>query len=89
MFTYLKLIMLFSLFTTNTNSNAQDWANLERYRQANAQLPMRAKNEQRVVLMGNSITDTWATKFPGFFKKNNYVGRGISGQTTPQMLMRF
>jgi lysophospholipase L1-like esterase len=66
-----------------------DWANLNRYRQANAQLGAPAPGEQRVVFMGNSITDAWAKYFPTMFPGKPYVGRGISGQTTPQMLVRF
>jgi lysophospholipase L1-like esterase len=66
-----------------------DWANLARYRQANAELPPPAAGVQRVVFMGNSITDSWAPLFPALFPGKPYVGRGISGQTTPQMLVRF
>jgi lysophospholipase L1-like esterase len=66
-----------------------DWANLARYRQANAQLGAPAPGEQRVVFMGNSITDAWAKYFPAMFPGKPYVGRGISGQTTPQMVVRF
>lgn len=65
----------------------QDWANLARYADANATLPPPAANERRVVFMGDSITQGWnlAEAFPG----RPYVNRGISGQTTPQMLVRF
>jgi lysophospholipase L1-like esterase len=66
-----------------------DWAGLQRYRQANAELAAPARGEQRVVFMGNSITDAWARWFPTMFPGKPYVGRGISGQTTPQMLVRF
>jgi lysophospholipase L1-like esterase len=66
-----------------------DWANLKRYRQANAELAPPAPNEKRVVFMGNSITDAWAQYFPTMFPGKPYIGRGISGQTTPQMLVRF
>ena len=66
-----------------------DWANLARYRPANAELPPPVSGEQRVVFMGNSITDSWARLFPTMFPGKPYVGRGISGQTTPQMLVRF
>ena len=66
-----------------------DWANLERYRAANAALPAPAAGEARVVFMGNSITDGWARLFPTAFPGKPYIGRGISGQTTPQMLVRF
>jgi lysophospholipase L1-like esterase len=71
-------------------SRLRDWAQLERYREANAQLPRPAKDEIRVVFMGDSITDGWSKpEFGGFFPGKPYVNRGISGQTTPQMLVRF
>jgi lysophospholipase L1-like esterase len=66
-----------------------DWASLARYRAANAALGAPAAGENRVVFMGNSITDAWAKSFPAMFPGKPYVGRGISGQTTPQMLVRF
>jgi lysophospholipase L1-like esterase len=66
-----------------------DWANLGRYRAANAQLGPPAAGENRVVFYGNSITDFWARLFPEMFPGKPFVGRGISGQTTPQMLVRF
>jgi lysophospholipase L1-like esterase len=69
--------------------SATDWGNLARYRAANAELGAPAAGEKRVVFMGNSITDSWAKWFPQMFPGKPYVGRGISGQTTPQMLVRF
>lgn len=66
-----------------------DWAGLRRYRSANAALPAPTVQENRVVFYGNSITDVWARHFPAMFPGKPYVGRGISGQTTPQMLVRF
>jgi lysophospholipase L1-like esterase len=66
-----------------------DWAELGRYRKANADLPPPAPGERRVVFMGNSITDSWAAYFPSMFPGKPYIGRGIGGQTTPQMLVRF
>jgi len=67
-----------------------DWPNLARYRDENAKVPDPAKNEQRVVFMGDSITDMWAQpRFGGFFPDKPYIDRGISGQTTPQMQLRF
>jgi lysophospholipase L1-like esterase len=66
-----------------------DWANLQRYRSANAELGPPKAGENRVVFYGNSITDAWAKSFPTMFPGKPYVGRGISGQTTPQMLVRF
>lgn len=66
-----------------------DWASLGRYRNANAALGAPAAGERRVVFYGNSITDAWARHFAAMFPGKPYVGRGISGQTTPQMLVRF
>ncbi len=66
-----------------------DWAGLRRYQAANAALGAPASGERRVVFYGNSITDAWAASFPAMFPGKPYVGRGISGQTTPQMLVRF
>lgn len=66
-----------------------DWADLARYRAANAKVPSPAAGEQRVVFMGNSITSGWAPFFDTQFSGKPYYGRGISGQTTPQMLLRF
>jgi lysophospholipase L1-like esterase len=66
-----------------------DWAQLERYRQADAELGAPAPGEQRVVFLGASITDFWGRKYGHFFPGKPYVNRGISGQTTPQLLVRF
>jgi lysophospholipase L1-like esterase len=66
-----------------------DWANLARYRAANATLGPPSPGENRVVFYGNSITESWAPLFPQLFPGKPYVGRGISGQTTPQLLVRF
>jgi lysophospholipase L1-like esterase len=67
-----------------------DWPDLARYREANANVTAPAKEEQRVVFMGDSITDMWVQpRFGAFFPGKPYIGRGINGQTTPQMLLRF
>lgn len=68
---------------------AQDWPNLTKYQEANAALDMPKDGENRVVFMGNSITEGWLQADLDFFEKNPYVNRGIGGQTTPQMLLRF
>ncbi len=65
----------------------QDWPLLSRYKEANAEVPPLGKNENRVVFMGDSITDGW--KLAEYFPGQPYINRGISGQTTPQMLIRF
>ena len=67
----------------------EDWPNLARYRAANAALAAPAAGEDRVVFMGDSITDAWGRRYGKFFPGKPYVNRGISGQTTPQMLIRF
>jgi len=66
-----------------------DWPNLGRYREENARLAPAAADEKRVVFMGDSITDGWGRKYGKFFPGKPYVNRGIGGQTTPQMLLRF
>jgi lysophospholipase L1-like esterase len=70
---------------TNQDTRLRDWANLARYRDANMTV-----TRADVVFMGDSITDLWQQpRFGGFFPGKNYVDRGISAQTTPQMLIRF
>jgi len=67
-----------------------DWPALGRYRDDNRQVQPPSASENRVVFMGDSITDAWQQpRFGGFFPGKPYVDRGISGQTTPQMLVRF
>ena len=68
----------------------KDWSALSRYADDNSKLTPAGKNDQRVVFMGDSITDSWdSPNYGGFFPGKLYVNRGISGQTTPQMLIRF
>jgi lysophospholipase L1-like esterase len=66
-----------------------DWANLARFREDNQKIGLPAIGENRIVFMGNSITEGWGNTMPDFFAGKPYVNRGISGQTTPQMLIRF
>ena len=66
-----------------------DWPALGRYRDANRALQAPSAGDQRVVFMGDSITDAWQQPRFSFFPGKPYVDRGISGQTTPQMLVRF
>jgi lysophospholipase L1-like esterase len=74
----------------NAEKTLQDWPNIARYRDANATVQPPGKDDKRVVFMGDSITDMWIEpRFGGFFPGKPYVDRGISGQTTPQMLIRF
>ncbi len=67
----------------------QDWACLKCFEEANTQVAAPKPGEQRVVFMGNSITIGWSRLNPEFFEGKSYINRGISGQTTPQMLIRF
>lgn len=67
----------------------QDWPNLQEYQEANAAFPAPPPGEERVVFMGDSITIGWLHAVPEFFEGKPYINRGISGQTTPQMLLRF
>jgi len=84
------LLYYFLLFFTLNIAYSQDWANLNRYKEENAKVPvLNAKDHSRVVFMGNSITEGWLNKRPDFFHSKKYINRGISGQTTPQMLLRF
>lgn len=69
------------------NTEAQDWANLNKYQNENANLQPLEPGQKRIVFMGDSITEGWP--FLEFFAGKPYVNRGISGQTTPQMLIRF
>jgi len=90
----LKLIACSLLFLTVAHAQVtdckNDWSNLARYDKDNKTTAQPAKNEQRVVFMGDSITDSWDNPANGgFFPGKPYINRGISGQTTPQMLIRF
>ncbi len=71
------------------SSYAQDWANLNRFQKENSELTIPKIGEYRIIFMGNSITESWLKIQPGFFTNKPYINRGISGQTTPQMLLRF
>ncbi|WP_029906593.1 SGNH/GDSL hydrolase family protein [Prevotella sp. 10(H)] len=88
-----KLILMASFFSFfGLFSKAQQFnemIGLQRYAKANSELAPPAKGENRVVFIGNSITDGWPGQRPDFFKSNNYIGRGIGGQTSPQLLSRF
>jgi lysophospholipase L1-like esterase len=71
------------------NTKAQDWPNLNKYKKANSVLEEPETDENRIVFMGDSITEFWSTINPEFFEGKTYINRGISGQTSPQMLLRF
>ena len=68
---------------------ADDWAQLGYYKKLNSEIDLPSRNENRIVFMGNSITEGWGQLYPEYFSKKSFINRGISGQTTPQMLIRF
>jgi len=81
--------ILVFIFIGSTMIAQQDWPNFARYKDENLKLGSLKPGEDRVVFMGNSITEGWKDINPDFFKDRSYIDRGISGQTTPQMLVRF
>ena len=86
------LIALLLTLPCSQKINSQDWnefANTSRYDKANLELKLHTKANNRVVFMGNSITEGWIQMRPDFFDNRDYINRGIGGQTTPQMLLRF
>lgn len=85
----MKFYLSFILILILTSMNSQDWAQLDRYKEANAQLAKPIANEKRVVFMGNSITEGWKRPELTFFHQKGYINRGIGGQTTGQMKVRF
>lgn len=87
-----SLALLFLLGSTTciwAAGPSDDWAKLHRYAKADSTLLTQPHSDRRVVFIGNSITDNWARMRPDFFRSNEFVGRGISGQTSSQMLVRF
>lgn len=85
----LLLTIVFLAMIMGEVSQAQDWANLTRFREENVKAGTPEPGVKRVVFMGNSITEGWSNIDPDFFAGKPYINRGISGQTTPQMLLRF
>lgn len=84
MFRTLNLVLLLMV---GCAPGANDFAGLARYREENARLPPPKDSENRVIFLGDSITDMWT--LGQFFPEKSYLNRGISGQTTLQMLGRF
>lgn len=80
---YFSLFLL--LISLQSFSQAKDWAGFGRYAESNKTVAKGSK----AVFMGNSITEGWINQRPDFFKNNQFISRGISGQTTSQMLVRF
>lgn len=83
-----KLLLITVLMTMSFLGFSQDWFGFNRYK-ADNDIIIANKEYPDVVFMGNSITDNWAYFHPDFFISNNYCGRGIGGQTSAQMLVRF
>jgi len=79
LFFFLLPVMVFS----------QDWPNLSHYQKDNEEYLQTAGSDRSIVFMGNSITEGWSVLSPDFFAGKPYINRGIGGQTTPQMLIRF
>ena len=67
----------------------QDWPNLKKYEAENTKLKTLAFDKNRIVFIGDSITEYWSTIDPQFFESKPFINRGISGQTSPQLLIRF
>ena len=82
---YILILILFM----GEKTQAQDWANLNKYQTENASIKPLEPGQKRIVLMGDSITEFWSVHNPEFFAGKPYINRGISGQTSPQILLRF
>jgi lysophospholipase L1-like esterase len=87
--TFLFAVLLLPLLSSFDGLYAQDWPAMNHFTSENTALESPKPGENRVVFMGNSITIGWLNTMPEFFEGKPYVNRGISGQTTPQMLLRF
>jgi len=85
----LFLGILFTSFFMGQKLQAQDWPNLNKYQKDNLLLQNAQPNPTRVVFIGDSITEFWSREAPEYFQTHKYINRGISGQTTPQILVRF
>jgi lysophospholipase L1-like esterase len=72
-----------------TKTELQDWPFLSKYRDDNTKIIASGGTSKNIVFMGDSITEFWSTTKPAFFENAAFINRGISGQTTPQMLLRF
>lgn len=87
-FKTLFYFLLVTLLMTKI-SHAQDWANIKYCQNENAKLGLPSPGENRILFMGNSITEAWKNFSPSLFSDRSYINRGVSGQTTPQILARF
>ena len=73
----------------NKVKSVLDWGGMNRFTEQNQVLLESGQNSVNTVFMGDSITEGWSAYFPEFFQENPFINRGIGGQTTPQMLVRF
>ena len=87
--TLLASLMLLVAINGMAQKKINDFANFGRYHQSNLEWQAKPNDGKRVVFMGNSITDGWYNIHPDFFKSHGFIGRGISGQTSYQMVLRF
>ena len=85
---FLPLLILLNIVTSEF-VQAQDWANLSQYTESNKTYKESSLNPNGIVFFGNSITQGWPQLSPKFFENPLFINRGIGGQTTPQMLIRF
>ncbi len=83
------ILLLLPLHGFSQDRLLTDWANVRKYANENETIKTRSPSEPRVVFMGNSITEAWKIIDSSFFAGRGYINRGISGQTSPQMLVRF
>ena len=82
-------IILLVVILMGEKTQAQDWPNLNKYQKENANIEKPVAGQNRIVFMGDSTTEFWTSVNPEFFTGKTYINRGISGQTSPQMLLRF
>ena len=90
--TLAALVFTGLLSIPSANAQERDWAGFSRYAKSNSEVIAAQKagaKKPLAVFMGDSITDAWASDDPSFFAENNFIGRGISGQTSSEMLVRF
>ncbi|RDC54186.1 acylhydrolase [Pedobacter chinensis] len=94
----MKIILSLFIFVTSVytlqaqnlkEDFSDDWAALSKYKKENESIGLPKKREKRVVFLGSSIFEFWKQKDPEYFSNNAYVDRGISGQISPQLLIRF
>ena len=83
------MFLAFKASKKSTFMEVQDWPYLAKYEQENAKIELPEPDENRVVFLGDSITEFWSKEHIFFDKHKSFINRGISGQTTPQMLLRF